>query len=166
MIASLMGLAWVGHHAGAPDPEDSPGSGVVLRTEVTSIWVPRALCDLVRRQADPPGFRSAEELRALVERNGLDAAWYALNYRGYQVDGGSAEITQVRSVSEAADHLCEVWNVMATASGRPPRSQTVDFSPALVVIIPEALRDVDPREAITRLRPGPPVRDGSSHQGW
>jgi hypothetical protein len=87
-----------------------------------------------------------------VERNGLDAAWYALNFRGDQIDGRAAEITQIRHLSEVADSVPELRDVMATLAGKPPRSESVDFSRAIVVIIPDELRDMDPREAITRLK--------------
>ena len=46
VIASLVCLAGVEHHPGEPNPEDRPGSGTIIRTEVTAIWVPQALCDL------------------------------------------------------------------------------------------------------------------------
>jgi hypothetical protein len=106
IIASVVGLIWAGPHAGAPAPEEPPGSGIVTRTEVTAVWVPRSLRDLARRRADPPAIRSTEEMRDLVRRCGRGAPWYALTWRGYQVNGESAEITQIRLVSEI---------------GRPPR---------------------------------------------
>jgi hypothetical protein len=165
VIASLVGLTWVGHHAGAPDPEDPPGSGIIIRTEVTSIWVPQALCDLARHRTGPPVDRSPEELQTYLGRNGWSAAWYALTYRGHQVNGGFREITQIRRLSEAADHLDELRAVMATAAGKPPRFEGGDFSHARVEVIPDTLQTVDPREAITRLLAEPVVGDKSSPPG-
>jgi hypothetical protein len=151
MIAPVLGLMWAGPPREAPAPEGPPGSGIVLRTEVTAIWMPRALLDLARHHGGPPVDRSPEEVQSCLERNGWRTAWYALTCRGYQVDGQSREITQIRWLSEAADHLDELRAVMATAAGRPPRIEDGDLSHARVEVIPDTLQEVDSREAITRL---------------
>jgi hypothetical protein len=155
MIAAVLGLMWAGPHAEAPAPKVPPGSGIVLRTEVAAIWIPQALRDLVRLKAGPLVDRSPAELQTYLKRNGWRTAWYALSYRGHQVNGGFGEITQIRRLSEAADHLDELHAVMATAAGRPPRFEDGDFSHARVEVIPETLRAADPREVITRLIAGP-----------
>jgi hypothetical protein len=48
------------------------------------------------------------------------------------VNGRFAEITQIRRLSEVADHLDELRAVMATAAGRPPQYDGLDFSHARV----------------------------------
>jgi hypothetical protein len=159
MISSLGCLCLVGNHSAAPENDSPPGSGIVIRTELTSIWLPRRLYDLVRSRADRTGFRSAEELRSLLDRFELDGAWYALNYRGYQVDGRVGEITQIRRVSEAAVHLDELEAVMDAALGRGSCGECVGRSHARVEVIPDSMQDVDPREAITRLNSGPAATD-------
>jgi hypothetical protein len=155
VIASIVWLAGVEHHAGEPDPEDRPGSGTTIQTEVTAIWVPQALCDLERHDADPPIDRSLERLQTCLARSGWRDAWYALTYRGHQANSGFAEITQIRPLSDAADHLDELQAVMATAASRPPRCGPRDFSHARVKVIPDTMQAMDPREAITRLMAEP-----------
>jgi len=149
----------------APDAEEAPGSGIVLRIEVTTIWIPQVLLDLARRKAATLVDRSPEDLKTYLERYKREAAWYALTYRGHQVNGRFAESTQIRRLSEAADHLDELQAVMATAAGRPPRLDGRDFSRARVEVIPETLQAVDPREAITRLMAEPVAGDESSPAG-
>jgi hypothetical protein len=151
MIASLVCLRWVVHQAVTPDLVSPSGSGVVIRTEVTAIWVPQALRDLARHQAGPPVDRSPEEVQTYLARNGWRNAWYALTCRGHQVNGGFGEVTQIRWLSEAADHLDELQAVMATAAGRLPRFEDGRFSHTRVEVIPDTLQAVDSREAITRL---------------
>ena len=68
-----------------------------------------------------PVFLSPEALHTELKRRGLNDAWYALTFRGHQANGEFVEITQIRRLSEAADHLDELQAVMATAAGRPPR---------------------------------------------
>jgi hypothetical protein len=154
IIGSVVGLMWAGPHAEAPAPEGPPGPGIVLGTEVTAIWLPRGLLQLARQQGGPPEFRSPEELQTVLGRSECTAAWYALTYRQYQVDGQFGEMTQARLLREAADHLVELKAVMATAAGRPPRFEGADFSHARVEVIPDTLQDIDRREAITRLIAG------------
>jgi hypothetical protein len=120
---------------------------------------------LARQQAGPPVDRSPEELQTYVRRSGRRVGWYALTYRGHQVNGGIGEITQIRRLSEAADHLDELRALMATAAGRPPRDEGPDFSHARVEVIPDALLVVSPREAITRLMAEPVVGAKSSSTG-
>jgi hypothetical protein len=151
VIASLVCLARVEHHVGEPDPEGRPGSGTVIRTEVTAIWVPQALCDLARHNPDPPIDSSPERLQTCLARSGWRAAWYAVTYQGYQANGGIGEITQIRRLSETADHLDELQAVMATAAGKAPRLEVPDFSHARVKVIPDTMQSMNPREAITIL---------------
>ena len=165
MIAPVLGLMWAGPPTEATAPEGPLSPGTIVRTEVIAIWMPRALRDLARHQAGPPVDSSPEELQTYLARNGWRAAWYALTYRGHQVNGESGEITQIRRLSGVADHLDELQAVMATAAGRPPRFEGGDFSHARVEVIPDTLQAVEPRAAITRLMAEPVVGDQSSPTG-
>jgi hypothetical protein len=165
MIVAILGLMWAGHHARGPGQERDPGSGIVVHTKVTAIWLPRALLDLAQQQGGPAVDRSPEELQTYLGRYGWTAAWYALTCRGYQANGESGEITQTRLLNDAADHLEELQAVLATAAGRPPRFERVDFSHARVEVIPDTLQSVDRREAITRLMAKPVAGEKSSHAG-
>jgi hypothetical protein len=165
IIGSVVGLMWASPHAEAPAPEEPRGLGIVLKTEVTAIWIPQALRDLAQHQDGPPVDRSPEELQTYLKRNGWSPAWYALTYRGHQVNGGFGDITQIRLLSDAANHLDEFQAVMATAAGRPPHLEDKDFSHFRVEVIPETLRTVNPREAIARLMAGPVAGDENSPTG-
>jgi hypothetical protein len=151
VIAGAFALVFVSFQAGAPHPEGPPGSGIIERTEVTVVWIPGALRDVAQAEGGSPGPCFLDPLQAELKRRGLNDASYAVTCRGYQVDGLSGEITQIRRLSEAADHLDELHAVMATAAGRPPRDEGRVSWHARVEIIPEALQAVDPREAIARL---------------
>ncbi len=158
-IAGIVGLLSVSFQAGAPGPDDPGGSGIIVRTEVIALWIPRALHDVAQSEAGAPVFLSPEALLTEPRFRGLNAAWYALTYRVHQVNGESVEITQIRRLSDATDHLDELQAVMATAAGRPPRSEDGRFSHARVEVIPDTLQAIDPREAVSRLMADPVVRD-------
>src|SRR5262249_26290984 len=115
MIAPVLVLMWAGPPPEVPAVEGPPGSGIVLRTEVSHICIPQAFHERARhKEAGPPVDRTPEELQTYLRRNGWRAAWYALTYGGHQVNGGFGEITQIRRLNEAADHCDELQTVMAT----------------------------------------------------
>jgi hypothetical protein len=154
VFASLACLMCFGHHAGAPDADTPPGSGIVVHIEITAVWLPRALVDQARRRNGLPVVCSPDELRTCLARNGWPDPWFALTCRGYQVTGQSSEWTQIRWLTQAADHLGDLQAVMATAAGRPPRCEGTDFSHSRIEVIPDSLQAVEPREAIKRLLSG------------
>jgi hypothetical protein len=156
---------WVGPFAESPAPVEPPGSGVNSKTEVVVIWMPRSLLDLARDQTGSSMHRSPEDLQTYLEQHGWRTAWYALTYRAHQVDGRSAEITQIRLLTEAAEHLDEFQAVMAAAARRPTRLEGWDHSRANVVVIPDAFQCVDPREAITALMTARVVGEKNSPTG-
>ena len=169
-IACIFGLVGVSFQAGAPGPEELGGSGIIVRTEVAALWIPRALRDVAQGEACAPVFRSPELLQTELKRRGLNDAWYALTYRGYQVNGDCGEITQVRRISEAYAHVEEFQGMMAMAAGHPPRREDREFPQVRVEIIPDTLLTVNPLKAISQLvcerglfpnkRPGRELRDG------
>jgi hypothetical protein len=66
----VLGLVWAGPSIEAAASEGPPGSGIVLRTEVTAIWIPPAFRDLARQQAGPLLDYSADELQTYLGRDG------------------------------------------------------------------------------------------------
>jgi hypothetical protein len=129
---------------------------------VTVLWIPQVLLDLAQRETGTSTLESPAALQSELSRRGLNDAWYALTYRGYNSSGEFGEVTQIRRLSDAAARLDELQAVLPTAAGNPARSSALDFSNARVEIIPDALQAVDPREAITSLISNPPVPDASS----
>jgi hypothetical protein len=161
-ILGVAALIFVSPQANAPRPADQPGSGIVVRTEVTVLWIPRVLLDFAQGEAGRPTLRPPEVLRSELTRRGMNDAWYALTYRGYNASGKFGEVTQIRRLSDAAAHLNELQAVMATAAGNSTRSNALDFLHTRVEIIPDALQAVDPRDAITGLISNALVTDTKS----
>ncbi len=143
-IVCTVGLVCSSFQAGTPGPEDPPGSGIVVQTEVTALWIPRALRDVAQGEAGAPILPCPQALQTEPERRSLTDAWYAVSYRSYQVNGDCAEITQVRRISEACSHVEEFQNVMAMAAGNPPYYEGRELSPVKVEIIPDTLLTANP----------------------
>src|SRR5262245_37033538 len=57
-IAGIVVLVSVSYQAGTPGLENPPGSGIIVRTEVTALWIPRALHDVAQSEAGAPVFLS------------------------------------------------------------------------------------------------------------
>jgi hypothetical protein len=165
VIAGIVGLVSVSFRSTVPCPEDPPGSGIIVRTEVTALWIPRPLHELAQSDDAASDFRSPEGVHTELKRRGLNDMWYSITYRHHQVNGVFGELTQIRHLSDAADHLDEFEAVMATAAGSPPRYEARDFSHARIEVIPDTLQGDDPREAITRLMAEPGVGNKSSPTG-
>jgi hypothetical protein len=155
LIPGVFVLIWVGFRATAPPSVEPAGSGIVVRTDVTAIWVPHAFLDVAQGKAGSPVIRSPEGLRTELERHGVNAAWYAVAYRSYQVNGDSVETAQVRRMTEASAHIEEFQDVMACAAGNPPRDAGSDFSHVMVGIIPDTRQSADPIKAVAKLMAQP-----------
>jgi hypothetical protein len=150
-IAGIASLVYVGFQVGAPGPQDPPGSGIIVRTEVTALWIPRALRDVAQGHRGASVCRSPEALQTELKRRGLNNAWYALTYRGYQVNGDSAEITQVRRISEAPAHIEEFQDMMAKAAGHSSHHEGPELSHVKIEIIPDTLLTANPLNAVSPL---------------
>jgi hypothetical protein len=155
VIAGIAGLSRVGFHAARLAlevlPDGPPGSGIVMRAEVTTIWLPQGLFDLAKRPTDPAVFESHEELRTHLDRLGMGTTWYALTTRGRQLDGRIAEMILIRWPRESPEHLEEYRGVLASAAGRPADHPGLDLSRAKVFVFSDSLLKGDPREVVTEL---------------
>jgi hypothetical protein len=149
-----IGFAWLGVLSTAPSrllkPDDEPGSGVIARTEIVSLWLPEPLIDLAAVVSPSSAPRTHLELRAILERRGQTEVWYALTARGHQIDGGAADITLIRRPYHDAEHFEELLNILAAADGQTTSSST-RYAGAELHIVPTALAAREPRKAIEAL---------------
>lgn len=118
---------------------------------MAALWIPRALRNVAQGESGAPVFCSPAALQTELKRRGMKDAWYALTYRGYQVNGDSAKIIQVRRISEAPAHIEEFQDMMATAARNPPRHEGGELSQVKVEIIPDRLLTANPLEAVSQL---------------
>jgi hypothetical protein len=154
-------------HAAGPDrelePDEPPGGGIVVSSELLHLWLPETLTDLAREQARSRVVRDHEALKRLLELRGRRDAWYGLTARQHQVNGRFAEITVIRRPYHDPQYYPELLAVLASLAGDPSGDSVSDFSTASIHIIPPEWRGRDPRDAIAELlkRPSLP-RDGDA----
>ena len=164
--AGVMGLAGlsfhVARHAHELAPADQPGAGIIVRTEVLRLWLPLELTDLSKRQSQPLVVRTHEELQRLLERQDRRRLWYALTFRARLFNGAVVDLTFIRRPYDDARHFPEFLDILATATGYPPRGPDSDYSKASVSIIAQEPSTCEPREVMAELLQWPILRiDGN-----
>ncbi len=127
----------VNQPASAPESDEPPGSGVIVRSEVLYVCLPQILIDLTRHDLESQVAWMHEDWKAALERHGQENVCYGLLVRGHQINGRSADITFVRYPHREPEHFQELRDVLATVAGRPPIGRpTVDYSRMTVQIAP------------------------------
>jgi hypothetical protein len=128
-----------------------PSSGITVRTELADIWLPRELYELAQRRAGNPVPLSDEEWARERQQRRDGNLWYALSDRLYQVDGRVAEVTTIYfpgRFPRQSDRLLEVVQAIAE---RSPRGSDSERSKASFHVIPDALLELEPRDAVAEL---------------
>jgi len=155
LVAPVIAFTWLDSRASRPsrvlEPDDKPGSGVTVRADVLHLWLPETLIDLAGHQPESSVPQTHHELQTFLERRGQEKLWYALTTRGYQVNGGIADITVIRHPHGARQHFQEFLDILATAAGNPPRYPTLHYSGAEVHILPGEVLERDPSEVVEEL---------------
>jgi hypothetical protein len=150
-IAGAAGLVRLAHHALTPRAEGS--GGIVLHNEVISVWLHPAFLDLAHHPSESAACRSLEGLRRYAEARGLEKAWYVITVKGFQSNGETTVVSLIRRPYELVEPFyVEFPRILALAAGNPPRDPMTDFTRAKVGVIPDRLRDADPRAALDELR--------------
>ena len=85
LLATAFGVMWLDSRVIRPgrmlaSPE-SPGSGIVVRSEVVHLWLPETLIGLATSQSEHLLAKKHEELRAYLESRGQEKIWYAVTNR-------------------------------------------------------------------------------------
>ena len=116
------------------------GAGIIVRSRVLRVWLPKALTELARRQFQSLlAIRTHDELRQFLEGVDQKEFWYALTVRSDQVNGAIEDLTLIRWPYTDPEHFGEFAAVLALADGNLPADQTVDFSTATVHFLAEDL---------------------------
>lgn len=149
---ALMKIQSAGSAQGVVRDEGLAGAGIIVRYEVTHLWLPESLRDLADARSQSQIVRGRDELRrdlGLRNRQGLR---YAVTMRGHQVDGGHSDIHFIRRPGEDPGHFQELLDSLADINGTPDRDPAADFPGPSVHVIPDELLDREPREIIAELQ--------------
>jgi hypothetical protein len=151
-IAGIIGLAALAINVTRP-PVATPGAGATVREECVSICVHPTLHDLAKRLSESGELRSQEAYIRNAAQPGLKGAWYIITFRLIQADGNEAFISQIQRPFESIPAFStEFSDVLATVAGNPPSDGQIGYSGAAVVVVPDRLLSLDPREAFDELQ--------------
>jgi len=157
LLASALGLMWLdsrvirpGRMLGSPE---RPGSGVVVRSEVVHLWLPETIIGLAERQSEYMIAKKHEELQAYLESRGQANLWYAITYRGQQVNGAPGDITYIRQPYREPEHFREFLDVLKRVDVATPREPDLPYLAAEVHVLTKEQWERDPREVLAELLP-------------
>jgi hypothetical protein len=153
--AGVMGLAGLSVHV-APrthevEPANQPGAGIIVRTDLLCLWLPQELTELSKRQSQSLVVRTHEDLQRFLELQDRRQLWYALTFRGHQLNGKVVDLTFIRRPYDDPRHFPEFLNILATAAGNPPRDPDADYSQASISIIAQEGTKREPHAVMAEL---------------
>ena len=155
IMGAAIGLSWLDsleiRPSRASDRIDEPGSGVTLSVEVLQLWLPETMVDLASKCRGSSVPSTHQELRALLERRGLEEVWYLLAIRNHQVNGGVADITFIRYPYRDLERFREFLDVLATAAGNPPSNPSWNYADAEIHILPSEVSHREPLGVVAEL---------------
>lgn len=149
-------IAWlsIGSTRSAPKPDTdvaSGGAGIIVRSEVTHLWLPETLRALASLQSSSSPVRNHEDLRQFLEQRQRLTLQYAMTVRGHQVNGRHSDITFIRRPYEDPRCFQELLDILAIADGKPGRVTALDFTVASVHVIADERLSREPSEIIAEL---------------
>jgi hypothetical protein len=150
-IAGAIALVRLAHHVTSPQSEGN--GGIIVHTEVISLWMHPAFLDIANRPTDNAACRSLEGYRRYADERGLQKAWYVTTVKATQINGQTMILSTIRRPYEMIEPFyTEFTDTLATAAGTPPRHPMTDFTKLKVRVIPSRFLDADPRAVLDELR--------------
>ena len=141
IAVALAGLTGLASQVTRQDQElelaSSPGSGIVVRSDVLGLWLPCSMFEVANDVTPLQEISSHRELQHVLERQKQKNLWYALTIRGHQVNGEFIDLTIIRKPYADLNGIPEMVQILDAVAGHPPRTPAMDFSTASVHIIPD-----------------------------
>jgi len=149
--AGTVGLVRLAYHV--TTAHSSGNGGVVVYTEVISLWMHPALFELAQHPADIAERQSLDAFRRYAEQRRLEKAWYVITAKSFQTNGNIEVNSTIRRPYEMIEpYYPEFLGILAIAAANPPQNPSIDFTKAKVRVIPKHLLDADPRAVLDELR--------------
>jgi hypothetical protein len=147
-----LALTLVAHHsarhAREPEPEFHGGGGIIERTELLHLWLPRTLIELAQGQTGPSPMHTHQGLQGILEARRQRDLWYALTFRAHQVNGEFVDVTFIRWPYSDSGRFAELIDVMAVAAGEPPVDPAFGSANPTVSVLPDHLLNCEPRDVM------------------
>ncbi len=155
MIAGAVGLTWLSMKVTSPSrdvlaAQDAHVDQLAI-VEADAIFVPAVLEELANELSDIDSLESHDDIKRLLQRQGLEKTWYAIIYRLVQANGTFIVMPVYACPFEATLQAFEFRAVMAAIRGNPLRRPYLDYSEATIGILPEDLAQSEPSKAVVEV---------------
>ncbi len=169
-LLGAMALFSFGRHVWNASASRSEPPGIVVRSEMRTIYAPREIIDFAGAH---PAVATNDELVRLVREARLEA-WFGVVFRSYQGNGDVVNIAMAIRPGENPQVFENTRAVLCLLAGKPTGSPAADRTKVEMEVIEDALMGMEPVEGLNRLlRRGPghrladdsrprPVRTGGS----
>jgi hypothetical protein len=127
----------------APEFSEPPGSGLIDRSEVIRLWLPETLVDPARHELPALAALTHQELKKVLERRGQENLWYAITVRAHLENDRAEDTSFIRYPHRQPEYLSELMDILTAVAGSHCRHPSVDYSAAIVHIVPAGM---SPRE--------------------
>lgn len=147
-----LALIHVAHHSAHGvreiESKNDADGWVITRTELIHLWLPGTLIELSERQRGPSPMRTHEELQGILEARRQRDLWYGRTVRVHKVNGEFSDVTYIRWPYSDSFHFPELIDILAVAAGGPSGDPAFTDSNPQVIVLPDRLLHLEPREVI------------------
>jgi hypothetical protein len=121
--AAVAAGAWIGADPfdAADRGEGPPGSGIIVESEATHLWLPGPFALLARPEGRCEVLKDHEAFRRFLEENGASAIGFAVTYRGHRVDRLWTDATFIRRPYRELLDFQELKRILAGDVAEPNR---------------------------------------------
>src|SRR5271166_5743184 len=149
-LCALMGAAGLflfARHVWNDSAPQSEPSGITIRSEILTIYAPKALIDFAKAH---PEISTNDELVRLIREAKLNV-WFATVARNHQANGNFADVPIWYRPGERPECFDIAKAVLLTLAGNRPGSGTVAYTNARTEVIDDAVIEMEPMEGLTQL---------------
>jgi hypothetical protein len=143
-LIGVAGLLLFGRHVwNASVPQTEP-SGITIRSEIPTIYAPKALIDFAKAH---PDITTNDELVRLIREAKLNV-WFAILTRHHQANGRFADVAYWYRPGEKPECFDNARAALLTLAGNPPEPSTVDFRNTKTKVLDDAMMEMEPVDAL------------------
>jgi hypothetical protein len=156
-LLGAMALCSFGRHVWNASASRSEPSGIVVRSEIRTIYASREIIDFARTH---PVVATNDELVRLVREARLEA-WFGVVFRSYQGNGDVVDIAMAIRPGENPQVFENTRAVLCLLAGKSTGSPVADRTNVEIEVIEDALMDMEPVEGLKRV-----LERGPGHRLW
>jgi hypothetical protein len=141
--------------AAESEVDDRPWDGVTGSLQVTEIWLPEPLFSLSKRETWSLREQRYQQLREISKSENNRDLFYALTTHSRQTNGEVKSSQSIEYPFRERGRLQELVEVLAAAAGDPPKYGPIDYSTAVIHVVPAGMPSQELIEQMKTSSPSP-----------